>query len=72
MFHALFLYDCFLILHWVKFCNGFFQAGFFFIWETKQLVAGRLRQFLILYSNNFMGIGFGRLSIGSLRQVVVL
>ena len=29
MFHALFLYDCFLILHWVKFCNGFFRQVFF-------------------------------------------
>ena len=34
--------------------------------------AGSVRQVVILYSNDFMEIGLGELSIGGLRQVVVL
>ena len=45
---------------------------FFFIWETRKLVAGRVRQVVVLYSNNCMGICLGELSIGRLRRVVVL
>ena len=33
--------------------------------------AGSVRQVVILYSNDFMEIGLGELSIGGLRQVVV-
>ena len=36
------------------------------------MVAGRIRQVVILYSNNCMGLSSGRLSVGRLRQVVVL
>ena len=46
--------------------------SFFFIWETKKVVAGCDRQVVILYNNNCMGICLGRLSIGCLRCVVVL
>ena len=64
-------YFCFLFLCWVLFRSGCFRQ-IFFIWETKKVVAGCVRQMVILYSNNCMGICLGRLSIGHLRQVVVL
>ena len=32
------------------------------------MVAGRVRQVVILYSNDCMGTGLGRLSIGRLRR----
>ena len=44
---------------------------FFFIWETKKGVAGRVRQVVVLYSNGCMGICLGRLSTGCLIEVVV-
>ena len=44
----------------------------FFIWETKKVVAGLVRQVGVLYRNDFMGICLGVLSIACLRQVVVL
>ena len=31
------------------------------------MVAGRIRQVVVLYSNNFMGLGLGGHSIGHLR-----
>ena len=61
---------CFPFLRWIKFCDGFRQ-GFFFIWGTKKVVAGRIKQVVVLYSNDCMGTGFGRLSIGRLTEVVV-
>ena len=72
MFYALFPYDCFPFLPWVKFCSGHFRQVFFFIWETKKVVAGRVRQVVVLYSNDCMGICLGRLSTGRLRLVVIL
>ena len=36
------------------------------------MVAGRIRQVIVLYSNDCMGICLGKLSIGRLRRVVVL
>ena len=39
----------------------------FFIWETKKVVAGRVRHVDVLHSNNCMGICMGRLRIGRLR-----
>ena len=36
------------------------------------MVAGCIRQVVILYSNDCMGIGLGGLSIGCLRRVVIL
>ena len=37
---------------------------FFFIWETKKVVAGRVRQVVVLYSNDCIEICLGRLSSG--------
>ena len=34
------------------------------------MVAGCVRQVVVLYSNGFMGIGLGELSIGRLIEVV--
>ena len=44
----------------------------FFIWETKKVVAGCVKQVVVLYSNDCMGIRLGGLNLGLLRQVVVL
>ena len=44
----------------------------FYKWHTKKVAAGCVRQVIILYSNNHMGICFGGFSIGHLRQVVIL
>ena len=54
----------------VKFCSGCFEQVFFH-W-AKKMVAGRVRQVVILYSNDYMGICLGRLCIDCLRRVVVL
>ena len=64
-------YVSFPFLHTVKFCSGCFRQVFF-IWETKIVVAGRIRQVVVLYSNNCMGFCLGGLSLGRLKQVVVL
>ena len=45
------------------FCSGCFRQ-FFFNWSTKKVVAGRVKQVVVLYSNNCMGIGLGGLSTG--------
>ena len=71
MYYALLPYVCFPFLWWVKFCGGCYRQVFF-IWETKKVVTGCVRQVVILYSNNCMGICLGALSIRCLRQVVVL
>ena len=59
------LYDCFSFLRWVKFYSGCFR-------ETKIVIAGHIRQVVVLYSNDCMGICLSGLSIPCLRQVVVL
>ena len=41
---------------------------FFFIWGTKKVITGRIRQVVILYSNNCMGIGLDGLSIVVLNE----
>ena len=46
--------------------------SFFFIWETRKVVDGRVRQVVVLYSNNIMGIRLVGLTTGRLRWVVVL
>ena len=56
----------------VKFCSGCFRQVFFFIWKRKKVVAGRVRQVVVLYSNNCMEICLGGLRTGHLRQVVIL
>ena len=45
---------------------------FFFHMGDKKVVAGRVRQLIVLCSNNCMGICSGGPSIGRLRRVVVL
>ena len=54
-----------------KVFSGCFRLAFF-IWKTKKVVTGRVRQVVVLHSNDCTGICLGRLSIGRLRQVVVL
>ena len=44
----------------------------FFMRETKKVVAGRIKQVVVLDSNDCMAICLGALSIGCLRRVVVL
>ena len=50
-FYVLLLYVCFPFFRWVKFCSGCFRQVFF-IWDTKKVVAGRVRQVVVLYSND--------------------
>ena len=47
-------------------------CSFFFIWETKKLVAGPVRQVVVLYSNDCMGICKGGFSIRRPIRVIVL
>ena len=63
---------CFSFLRWVKFCRGCFRQGFFFIWETKKVVAGRVKQVVVLHSNDCMRICLEGLSTGRLKQVIAL
>ena len=63
---------CFLFLRWVMFCSGCFRQVLFSFGRQKKVVAGRVRQVVVLYSNDCMGICLGGLSIGRLRRVVVL
>ena len=43
----------------------------FLIWEIKKVVAGRVKQVVVLYSNDCKGIRLDGLSIGRLIEVVV-
>ena len=57
---------------WMKFCSGCFRQVFV-IWGmggggAKEVVAGCIRQVVVLCSNNCMGIGLRR----RLRLVVIL
>ena len=58
-------------LCWIKFCSGYFRQ-IFFILGTKKVVTGCVRQLVVLYSNDCMGIGLGGFSTGCLKWVVVL
>ena len=49
-----------------------FFGQIFFIWGTKKVVAGRIRQVTVLYSDDCMRICLGELSTGRIRQVVAL
>ena len=65
-------YFSFLFLFLVMFCIGCFrQAVFSFVCQKKG-VAGHVRQMVVLYNDNCMGICLDGLSIGCLGQVVVL
>ena len=65
-FYAVLPSICFPFLRWVKFYGGCFRQ-FFFIWETRKVVDGRVRQVVVLYSNNCMGIHLVGLRVGRLR-----
>ena len=65
-FYALLPYVCFPFLRWVKFFSGCFRQVFF-IWETKKVIADCVRQVVVLYNNNCVGICLGGLSIGCRR-----
>ena len=56
--YALLPYTCFPFLCWVKFCSSCFRQVFFHL-GNKKVVAGRIIQVVILYSNNWMGICLG-------------
>ena len=47
-------YVCFAFLSWIKVISGCFRRPFF-IWETKNVVAGRVRHVVVLYSNDCTG-----------------
>ena len=61
----------FPFVHYIKFSSGCFKQVLSHLGK-KKLVAGRIRQVVVLCSNDYMGNFLGKLSIGSLRQVVVL
>ena len=62
---------CFLFPHRVMFCSGCFRQVLFWFERQKKVVAGRVRQVVVLYSNDCMKMCWVRLSIGRLRRVVV-
>ena len=62
----------FSFLWWVKFFGGCYGQVFYHLGDKKKMVAGRVRQVVVLYSSNCIGICLGGLSIGRLRRVVVL
>ena len=70
LFVCLFVCLFFAFLCWIKLCSCCFRQGFFHL-EVKKVVAGRVRQAVVLYSNDWMGICLGRLSIGRFSEVVV-
>ena len=59
-----------MIVCCIEFFSGCFR-GLFFLWETKKVVAGHVRQAVVLYSNDCMRICLGKLRIGCLVEVVV-
>ena len=69
-FYALLPYVCCPFLGWVRVCSGCFRQVFF-IWETKKVVAGRVRQVVVLYSSNCMGICLGGLRYMHIRSIQV-
>ena len=60
------LYDFINCPAFVKFFSSCFREAF------KEVITGCVRQVVVLHSNDCMGICMGGLSIGRLRQVVVL
>ena len=68
IFYALLLYVCFLFLHWVKFVVVVLNRFFFSIVRQKKVVAGRVKQVVVLHSNDCMEICMGGFSIGRLDE----
>ena len=66
----LFLMHSFPFFRWIKFYSGSYRQIFFHLGD-KKVVACCLRQVVVLYSNDCMGIGLGGISIGCLRRVVI-
>ena len=64
-------YVCFAFLGWTEFVLVVLDRPFF-IWKTKKVVTDRVRQVVVLHSNDCTEICLGGLSIDRLRQVVVL
>ena len=60
----------FPFLRWLTFCSGCFRQVFF-IWGTKEVVADRVRQVVVLCSYDCIEICLGELTIGRLRRVAV-
>ena len=59
-----------MFLRWTKFIVVVLDKLFFHLKDN--MAAGRVRQVVVLHSNDCTGICLGGLSIGRLRQVVVL
>ena len=64
LFFVFFTFLCWIVLQ-LLFYRGFFSFG-----SQKKVVAGRVRQVVVLYSNDWMGICLGGLSIGRFTEVV--
>ena len=60
---------CFLFLRWITFCSDCRRQVFFYLVDKK---SDRVRQVVVLYSKDYMGVGLGGLRIGRLKRVVVL
>ena len=60
-------YVSFLFLYWVTFSSRCSDRVFFHL-EDKKVVAGRVRQVVIFYKNDCMGICFDGLTIGCLNR----
>ena len=60
-------YVSFTFLHWVKFCSGCFRQVFFQL-GGKKVVAGHVRQVVVLFSNDCMGICLAGLCNGHLDE----
>ena len=71
IFYALLPYVCFPFLPWVKFCSGCFRQVFYSLVRQKKVIAGHVRQVVVLYSHDFIGISLDGLSIGRLRRVII-
>ena len=66
---------CFLCLFRISSLNKVFSGCFrhaFFHFEDKKVVTSHVRQVVVLHSNDCTGICLDGLSIGRVRQVVVL
>ena len=62
---------CFSFLYWVKVCDGHFRQ-ILFSFKGKKVIACCFRQKVNLHRKDLMGIGLGRLNIGSLGKVAIL
>ena len=59
-------------LRWINVCSGHFRQVLSSFGGTKKVVAGHVKQVVVLYMNDCMGIVLGRLNISRLGKVVVL